>query len=93
MKREEVLESLRGFSYDGKGVPAHMHESITAWVVDHRLPGTFLTAVFENDLRVAVMHADDFNRERLVQFVAWLYNHAPYECWGSVQAVQDWGAK
>jgi hypothetical protein len=57
------------------------------------LPGDFLRAVLENDLRMAILRADPVNRGRLPELVEWLWHHAPAAAWGSPEAVQAWSAQ
>ena len=65
------------FRYLDKGIP----------------PGGFLTAVICNDLLSAVSHADEWNLELIPQYVKYLYNEAPGNCWGSTEAMQTWMEK
>lgn len=71
-------------------VPLYMHKAIIAYVVEHRKPGHFLTAVLENDLRESVGHADERNEEALSEWVMLLYNYVPSVCWGSPAKVEAW---
>ncbi len=71
-------------------IPEHMHCAITDYIVDGIPPGDFLTAVLSNDLQEAVARADSENQAALVQWVCWLYNEAPSDCWGSLEKVADW---
>lgn len=52
--------------------------------------GGFLSSVVSNDLALAVMHADLKNRRRLVEYIQWLYNEAPSDCWGSRDQMNQW---
>ena len=52
--------------------------------------GGFLTAVLTNDLRGACERADSENLRNLPAFVAYLYNNAPSDCWGSKAKVEAW---
>jgi len=64
-----------------------------ALYIDHGyLPGDFLTAVLQNDLRAAVAAADPINQTLLPTYVAWLISYAPYDCWGSPEQVEAWAA-
>jgi hypothetical protein len=72
------------------GVPSHMHEGIVRYVEQGIVPGDFLQAVINNDLKRACMFADDHNKDRLHCFVMWFYNQAPSGCWGHENAVRDW---
>lgn len=59
--------------------------------IDSRLPvGDFLRSVLENDLKGAVGRADSVNLYVIPAYVAYLYNRAPAECWGSPAAVNAW---
>ena len=56
-------------------------------------PGGFLTAVICNDLMSAVGHADAWNIKIIPEYVKYLYNEAPGNCWGSTEAMQTWMEK
>ena len=51
------------------------------------LPGGFLTAVLENDLRESFARADVMSVEQLPGLVAWMYWNLPSNVWGSREAV------
>ncbi len=72
------------------GVPPHTHEGYIRYLCEHILPGRFLQAILENDLRSALICADDHNQKKLYQHVAFLVNHAPADCWGSPERVASW---
>jgi hypothetical protein len=67
-----------------------MLDAIRRYIVDGLPPGHFLTAIIDNDLREAVMRADDENMPNIPAFVAYFYNEAPADCWGSSHKRQDW---
>ena len=71
-------------------VPAHMREHIRAYVEERRPIGDFLTALLSNDLTNAVLRADTENRAALVDWVGFLYEYAPGDCWGSPEIVRAW---
>jgi len=59
--------------------------------VEHGIePGSFLKAVLCNDLVDACGRADVYNRRKLFEYVEWLYNEAPADCWGSEEKVLKW---
>ncbi len=62
------------------------------WIEDGIPPGSFLTAVLENDLKHACEQADIENRYLLFDIVSWLYNESPGGCWGSPEQVEAWRA-
>jgi hypothetical protein len=72
------------------GIPSHMHGGIVRYVEQGVVPGGFLTAVINNDLRMACANADIHNQSKLHAFVMWFYNQAPSGCWGHENAVRDW---
>jgi hypothetical protein len=74
----------------GKWVPAHMQAGMVRYVAFGIVPGSFLRAVLSNDLLEAGRMADDDNRRRLFDYVMFLINYAPTDCYGSRQAMQAW---
>ena len=73
-------------------LPEHMRGAMRRWIQDGLWPGGFLTAVLQNDLVGAAMHADQINRYRLFEYADFLYNEAPRPAWGSVEATKAWAA-
>ena len=71
-------------------IPERMMKGLTRYINEHCPVGDFLIAVLENDLMEAVGRADDENLRNLPAFVAYLYNEAPGNCWGSPEAVRAW---
>ncbi len=74
-------------------IPEYMRHGLTDYVNDGVPPGQFLAAIICNDLKAAVMYADDTNLENIPAYVNFFYNHAPMPCWGSKQAMDSWIAK
>lgn len=79
--------------FDYERIPVPMLESLQWYVTDGRRPGHFLTAVLSNDLKNACARADDVNIALLPVYVAYLYNDAPANCWGSYAMVDAWIAE
>jgi hypothetical protein len=52
--------------------------------------GGFLTAVLSNDLKNAVMRADDENSADLFEIVRYCYWEITSPCWGSPEIVRAW---
>jgi len=77
----------------GDLLPAHMRESVQAWIEKARPPGSFLAAVIQNNLREAFARADSVNARKLDDIVRWFYNNAPSWCWGSPEAMASWPAR
>jgi hypothetical protein len=76
-----------------RGIPEYMVSGLVRWIEQHIMPGDFLRAVIENDLRAACAHADDVNQRLLWNYVNFLYNDAPSPCWGSKENVASWAAR
>jgi hypothetical protein len=83
---EEKLEA----ALHVKRIPKRMHPGIIKWILIGQIPGQFLTAVIENDLREAIGKADDENIKILGAYIQFFYNHAPTGCWGSKEKVAQW---
>lgn len=71
-------------------IPGYMHDSIEEYVQLGVKPGDFLCAVISNNLKEAVMYADDINLSNLPAYVNYFYNYAPLECWGSRIEMERW---
>lgn len=67
-----------------------MYGALDRYVNDRLPPGSFLTAVLENNLKDAVGRADSFNIINLHNIVGYIYNYAPQICWGSPAKVDAW---
>lgn len=74
-------------------LPPHIQDGFRVYIERHVLPGSFVRACLENNLRDAFGKADEINRERLCDIVQFLYNEAPNDCWGSREKVQVWISK
>lgn len=72
------------------GIPAHMHDVLTNYIVRHRQPGQFLVALLSNDLAGACALADAQNKLALADYVMFLCTYAPASCWGSPAKVKAW---
>ena len=72
------------------GLPGYMIPSLVSYIMKGVPVGGFLTAVLTNDLKEAVARADDTNAAKIVEYVKFLYNHAPMGCWGSEMHVAEW---
>jgi hypothetical protein len=89
-------EQLRtGFSSIGESMytvtlPKRMEEAVIQWVIWHREPGHFLSAVLCNNLQDAINRADDENQKCLRGWVQLFYNYAPGRCWGSPALFREW---
>lgn len=71
-------------------VPSHLHGGIERYIKYGIPPGSFITAVIENNLVEALGQADAYSRAGLFEVVSWFYNYAPSPCWGSPQKMKEW---
>jgi hypothetical protein len=71
-------------------IPDHMVHALVQYIVAGRRVGHFLTAVLSNDLKEAAGRADGTNQHLLWEYVFFLYNYAPQECWGSEENYTRW---
>jgi hypothetical protein len=78
------------YEFNGRLLPEQVHYGLTNYLVHHVPAGSFLTAVLENDLKEACARADDDCMWALPVIVAYLYNEAPSQAWGSKESVRDW---
>lgn len=54
------------------------------------MPGSFMTAVLENNLMQAMGRADRENSANLKNIVGYIYNHLPSNSWGSRDRVENY---
>lgn len=87
---QKLKEKLKSFEFQGESVPEHMHAGIINWIVYGIRPGDFLNAVIENNLALAVMHADPINYANLKALVGFFHNEAPASCYGGPENVKRW---
>lgn len=71
-------------------VPEHIRPGIIDYVREHRAQGSFLMALFRNDLSDAVRRADETNWQHLREIVYFVWMYAPAPCWGSPEKVEAW---
>lgn len=75
---------------EAKGIPVRMREAVVQYIMYGQETGSFLMAVFRNDLKEAVSRADGENQMKLPNYVSFMFNVAPMGCWGSPESVEDW---
>lgn len=69
-----------------------MVTAVRGYIENGRPCDDFLTAMICNDLRGAVLHADQNNLANLRHWVTWFRTEAPGMCWGSREAMDRWQA-
>lgn len=72
------------------GLPDYMMGGVTRWVFDGIPPGSFLEAVFTNNLSKAVFCADRNNKQKLAEWAEFSYWYLPAMCRGNDKNVKNW---
>lgn len=54
------------------------------------MPGSFLTAVLENNLCEAFSRADHINEKNMKNIMGYIYNRIPLNAWGSREKVEKY---
>jgi hypothetical protein len=75
---------------ENKMIPRDIKQQIDNYIDEGIPPGDFLWAVLVNDLREAIIAADDINRYALFDIVVYLENYVPVVSWGSLDKVTLW---
>jgi hypothetical protein len=71
-------------------IPDHCKEGLRAYIEKGEPVGSFLSALLSNDLKRTYEKADDTNIGRVKNYLMFLYNEAPSECWGSPDKYAGW---
>jgi len=75
---------------DYSGLPESLRDGMKMYLELGYVPGSFLTAVLENNLSKAVNAADSANMILLPRIVMWVYLQVPQGAWGSREQVLEW---
>lgn len=90
---KEIEQRLKEFRFRGHGIPAYTAQVIIDYLCYGVPPGGALEGVLENDLKKAVSHAGDFDMWLLPIYLAFFYNEAPSDSWGTAEKVAAWIAR
>ena len=71
-------------------IPSHMIGGVKRYVLHGIAGGSFLTALFSNDLMGAIGKADYSNQAALIEWARFIHNHVPSGCHGSPEKVSAW---
>lgn len=71
-------------------LPEHCRDGMLNYIENGYPVGSFLQALLSNNLKETFGCADDVNQRRVFDYVHFLYNYAPAQCWGSPEAVAYW---
>ena len=70
-------------------IDKNIKDSLSRYVEQGIKPGSFLTAVLENDLMEAMGRADAINRYNLYDICTYIYNELPGRMWGNPEKVKN----
>lgn len=71
-------------------IPDHMQDGLTMYLLHGIHPGSFLEAVFCNQLAQAATQADDINQQSLLSYANFLEGTAPIDSWGDPLKFNNW---
>ena len=77
-------------NFDNYRLTEQSKESLYNYFVHGLHPGSFMMSMLCNDLCGAAGRADFVNIGLLGEYAKWLVNHAPYQSYGSPEAVRGW---
>ena len=69
--------------FEGYDIPSYMHGGLIRYFNNGIPPGSFMSAVLENNLVEAQGRADSNNAEIIPEYVRFLQNKVPATAWGS----------
>ena len=75
---------------DTSSLPTHMINGLELYFYDGILPGSFLTAVLENNLVYSFARADMINKAAMENWACFLHWEMPSGSWGSPEKVAAW---
>lgn len=67
-----------------------MQSNVKRYVENGKVHGDFLRNLLKNDLVGTFSHADLENQRNMDEWITFVYNELPAECWGSEESVNDW---
>ena len=79
-------------AFDRASLPHYMLDGLQRYLEQGIPPGSFMTAVLENDFINAACRADGSNRQCLHDWALFVYNHMPSSSWGNRAKVDAWMA-
>ena len=90
LKSGADMPVVMSYRFRGATLPESLQESLNAYADTGRPTGGFLEACIDNDLRAAVLHADETSFAAIPAIVGFLYNEMPSGCWGKQGAFSAW---
>ena len=71
-------------------IPEHCAEGLFLYIERGVPVGRFLRSLLSNDLKGTFSAADDINQRSVYEYVYFLYNAAPSQCWDSPEKYREW---
>ena len=81
---------MKKLDFTGFEKMEHLEGPLTRYLEHGLQPGSFLTAVLENNLVEAVGKADAVNKLYLTDIVMFIHNRIPSGSWGHKGVVEEW---
>lgn len=84
---ENVLDYISHMDFHN--IPDYMIGALIRWIAFGISPGSFLTAVLQNDLTMAFAHADGHNSFAMQAYARFLHNEMPSLAWRE-KNMREW---
>ncbi len=70
-------------------IPEQTKKIIDAYVLNKKVPSSFVLSILCNDLNQTCARSDEANRNYIFNIVIYVYNNVPEEAWGSPEKVNN----
>jgi hypothetical protein len=77
-------------TFRNQQIPEYMWSGIELYLDKGIIPGSFLSAVICNDLKLAFAFADSTNINNIGAYANFFYNYTPNIAWGSKERMCAW---
>jgi hypothetical protein len=90
LTNDEFVESDNPQGKEWETIPVYMRGGLNRYLKYGIKPGGFLESLLCNDLFGTFHSADSCNQKRVLDYLQFLYMHAPSESWGSRERYVAW---